>query len=151
MTKEILNQYISLKREIADEQRRIDQMERQIRSMIPKDRQVIDMVSKGKRGKKSLGNIKISGIGDQTAMNRKRAALRSRKAKQELRLSRLETMVCDIEDFINQIEDSETRRIMRLFVIQGYTWKETAVLMGNGYTEEACKQIYSRFVRKFVK
>ena len=151
MNKEILNQYVSLRKEIADEQRRIDQMERQIRSMVPKDRQVTDMVSKGKRGKKSLGNIKISGIGDQTAMNRKRAALRGRKAKQELRLSRLETMVCDIEDFINQIEDSETRRIMRLFVIQGHTWKETADLMGEGYTEEACKQIYSRFVRKAVK
>ena len=151
MNKELLNQYISLKKEIADEQRRIDQMERQIRSMVPKVQQVSDKVSCGKRGKKPLGNVTIRGIGDQTAINRKRAALRSRKAKQELRLAKLETMVCDIEDFINQIEDSETRRIMRLFVIQGHTWKETADLMGNGYTEEACKQIYSRFIRKAVK
>lgn len=148
MTKEILNQYISLKKEIADEQRRIDQMERQIRSMVPRDRQVTDMVSKGKRGKKSLGNIKISGIGDQTAMNRKRAALRGRKAKQELRLAKLETMVCDIEDFIDQIEDSEIRRIMKYFYIDGLSWTQTADAMGEGYTPDGCRKRLKRILVK---
>ncbi len=148
MNKEILNQYISLKKEAADEQRRIDQTEQEIRAMIPKAKQVADKVSCGKRGKKPLGNVTIRGFGDQTAINRKRAALRVRKAKQELRLAKLETMVCDIEDFIDQIEDSEIRRIMKYFYIDGLSWAQTAIAMGEGYTPDGCRKRLKRF---FVK
>ena len=149
MNKEILNQYVSLKKEIDDEQRRIDQMERQIRAMVPKSKQVADKVSCGKRGKKSLGNVTIRGFGDQTTINRRRAALRERKAKQELRLAKLETMVCDAEDFIDQIEDSETRRIMKYFYIDGLSWAQTADAMGDGYTGDACKKKVQRFFKSF--
>lgn len=148
MNKEILNQYVSLRKEIADEQRRTDLMERQIRSMTPKAQQVADKVSCGKRGKKPLGNVTIRGFGDQTVINRKRAALRRRKAKQELRLAKLETMVCDIEDFIDQIEDSEIRRIIKYFYIDGLSWAQTADAMGEGYTPDGCRKRLKRILVK---
>lgn len=148
MNKDILNQYTSLKREISDEQRRIDRLEDAIKSMVPKSQQAADKVSLGKRGKKSLGSVTIRGIGDQTTINRKRAILRNRKAKQELRLAKMEMLVCDMEDYINRINDSEVRRIMKFFYLDGMTWAQTAVAMGDGYTPEACKKKMQRGLKK---
>lgn len=148
MDKEILRQYISIKREIKEEQQRIDRLERQIADMTPKLQTVSDIVTMGKRGKKSLGNVKISGVGDQTLINRKRAALRERKARKELKMSMLERLVCDVEEYIDAIPDSETRRIMRYFYLDGLTWAQTAIAMGEGYSPESCKKKVQRELRR---
>lgn len=148
MDKDILRQYTSLKKEILFETKRIKKMEDDINSAVPADREITDVVTKGKRGKKSLGSVVISGIGDQTSINRKRARLRERKAKQELRLAKIEILTADAEDYINNIPDSETRIIMRLFFLEGKTWNEVAKAMGAGYTGEACKKKVQRELNK---
>lgn len=147
MDKEILRQYYSLRREIKEEEIRISKLERDILNTAPRHVEITDVVTTGKRGKKPLGNIKISGFGDQTAINRKRSMLREHKARKELKLARLEASVCDVEDFIDSIPDSETRRIMRFFYLDGLTWAETAAAMGDGYSADACRMKVKRILR----
>lgn len=148
MDKSILRQCASLKREFADEERRIQEMEAEIQTMAPVWKEVTDVVTKGKRGKKPLGICTIHGNEDNTQINRKRARLRERKAKQELRLVRIENMILDVEEYINDVPDSETRRMMRLFYIEEKTWNEVAEIMGSGYTGEACKKKVQRELGK---
>lgn len=148
MDKSILRQYTSLKKEFEDEDKRIREMDEEIRTTDPNNKEVTDVVTKGRRGKKPLGICTIHGYEDNTAINRKRARLRERKAKQELRLSRIENMILDVEEYVNDIPDSETRRIMRCFFIEGKTWNEAAQAMGEGYTGEACKKKIQRELGK---
>ena len=108
---------------------------------------VTDVVTKGKRGKKPLGTCVIRGENDHSAINRKRARLRERKAKKELHVSRIEMMVADAEEYIYSIDDSELRRITEFYCIDRKNWDEVAEAMGEGYTAEACKQKFSRFMR----
>lgn len=148
MDKSILRQCASLKREFADEEKRIQEMDAEIQTMAPVWKEVTDVVTKGKRGKKPLGICTIHGNEDNTQINRKRARLRERKAKQELRLVRIENMILDVEEYINDVPDSETRRMMRLFYIEEKTWNEVAEIMGSGYTGEACKKKVQRELGK---
>lgn len=147
MDKSILKQYSSLLKEIKDESERVQELEAEIASMRPIDKEVTDVVTKGRRGKKPLGTCVIHGENDHTRINRKRAQLRVRKAKKELHLSQLEVMVADAEEYIYSLEESELRRILIFFCIERKSWDEVAEAMGDGYTAEACKQKYSRFMR----
>lgn len=148
MDKSILKQYVSLNREAQEEEKRISEMDTEIRQMSPDNEEVTDVVTKGRRGKKPLGICTIHGYEDNTAINRKRAKLRERKARQELRLARIENMILDVEEYINDVPNSETRIMMRLFFLQDKTWTEVAAYMGDGYTAEACKKKVQRELGK---
>lgn len=148
MDKGILKQYTNLKKEFQEEEKRISDMESEICNMAPEEKEVTDVVTKGRRGKKPLGVCTIHGFSDNTAINRRRSRLRERKARQELRLCRIENMILDVEEYINDIPDSESRRMMRYFFIEGKTWGEVALSMGNGYTAEACKKKIQRELGK---
>lgn len=78
MDKSILKQYSSMLKEVKDEERRIQDMEAEILAMQPIDREVTDVVTRGKRGKKPLGTCVIRGENDHSSINRKRARLRER-------------------------------------------------------------------------
>ena len=133
--------------EMGAEDKRIMELEKEIDSLNPKKREVSDVVTKGRRGKKPLGTCKIHGFEDYQDLNRKMALLKKRKAQKELHVSELELMVIDVEAYIYSLEDSEIRNILLNFCIDRKSWKEVAEAMGEGYTAEACKKTYSRFMR----
>lgn len=147
MDKSILKQLASLIKEFKDEEARVQELEAEIAAMRPLDKEVTDVVTKGRRGKKPLGTCVIRGENDHTRINRKRAQLRVRKAKKELHLSQIELMVVEAEEYIYSLEESELRRILIFFCIDRKSWDEVAEAMGDGYTAEACKQKFSRFMR----
>ncbi|SEU27677.1 hypothetical protein SAMN05443270_4388 [Lacrimispora sphenoides] len=147
LDKNVLKQYLSIKKEIEAEEIRIDKLQREIDSMIPTEREVTDVVTKGKRGKKPLGICIIRGNGDYQDINKKRTELRERRAKKELHVVDLEKRVIDVETYIYSLEESELRNILLFSCIDGMIWKDVAAAMGEGYTEEACKQKFSRFMR----
>lgn len=147
--KSILRQYTNLVKEAEEEEKRIREMEKEIEIMQPKCKEVTDTVTEGKRGKKPLGLCTIHGYEDHSVINRKRARLREHKAKQELMLAQIENKILDVEEFINDVPDSETRRIMRLFFVGGRTWNEVAKSMGEGYTGDSCKKKIQRELGKF--
>lgn len=145
--KESLKQYIHLCKEFEKEELRIKKMQQDLDAMVPDNKVVTDVVTKGKRGKKPLGICTIRGIDDNT-IRRRRTKLRERKAKQELMLSTLENMIIDAEEYINEVPDSETRQMMRHFFIDGQEWTEVAESMGDGYTADACKKRVQRELAK---
>lgn len=148
MNKEILRQYKSLRMEEEREKRRISAMYEDIMGMNPEWKESMDVVTKGKKGKKPLGLCTIKGCEDNTKINRKRALLRKRKAIQEIRLSEIENMILDVEEYINSVENSEFRILLRMHFIDGKTWEEIAESMGEGYTAEGCKKKIQRFLRE---
>lgn len=145
--KNVLKQYLSIKKEIDAEESRIDKLQREIDEMKPTERMVTDVVTKGKRGKKPLGICIIRGNGDYEEINKKRAELRERKAKKELHVVALEKKVIDVEAYIYRLEESDLRNIIMYSCVDGLSWKEVAEAMGEGYTEEACKKKFSRFMK----
>lgn len=145
--KSIIRQYNSLINEIEAEGKRIDDLEKEIKLLNPKRREVSDIVTKGKRGKKPLGTYKIQGFEDYQELNRKTSLLKKRKAQKELHIAELEMMVINVEAYIYNLNDSEIRNILLYYCIDRKSWKEVAELMGEGYTAEACKKNYSRFLR----
>lgn len=145
--KNILRQFINLCQESENERIRIGKLEQEIDAMEPMDRCVSDVVTKGKRGKKPLGICTVHGNNDNSLINRKREKLRERKAKKELHLVQINNMIIDAEEFIYSVDDSELRRIMIYSCIEQKSWNEVAEAMGEGYTPEACKQKFSRFMR----
>lgn len=145
--KSVLKQYLAIRKEIEAEESRIDKLQREIDSMRPKDREVTDVVTKGKRGKKPLGICIIRGNGDYEDINKKCANLRERRAKKELHVVALERKVIDVEAFLYNMEESELRSIIMYSCVDGMNWKEVAEAMGAGYTEEACKKKFSRFMK----
>ena len=71
MDREAFKNYINLLKEIEENDRRINQLQRQINDMKPKAREVTDIVSCGKRGKKPIATKKIHGFYDHSAINKK--------------------------------------------------------------------------------
>lgn len=146
--KGILKQYASLLNEIIEEEKRIARMQTELDQLRPKVKEVTDIVTKGKRGKKPLGIVKINGMEDYRCLNKKRANLRKRKALKDLHIAQLEQMVIDVETYIYTLPESEMRRILLDYCVDRMTWEETAKEMGEGYTAEMCRQKFSRFIRQ---
>ena len=48
----------------------------------------------------------------------------------------------------HKIEDSEIRRIARFRYIDDLKWKEVAVRMGKGYSEDFCRQKMNDYLKK---
>lgn len=145
MNKELLSQYKNLVREFEMEDGRIKVMEKEIEEMGPDHDAAADVVNRGRKGRRSLGIQVVHGCEDYTRVNRSRAKLRERKARQELRLVNIENTIMDIEEFINSVRDSEIRILLRLYYIEGRSWREAALSMGEGYSEDACKKRVQRF------
>ena len=149
MDKQGLVNYVSILREIAENDRRLEEMRRRIDKMRPAAGHVADTVSRGKRGKKNLGTVRIEGADDYRMINKEKARLRRRIERKHRLLAKLNAQAASAEEYIDGLPDSELRRILTFKCIDGKrTWKEVAEAMGEGYTDEACRKIYSRFLKK---
>ena len=65
----------------------------------------------------------------------------------EGKISEIQISLIDIEIFISSIDDSLTRQIVMYRCCRLKSWQEVADDLGEGYTPEAVRQIYHRFVR----
>ena len=111
-----------------------------------------DTVSRGKRGKKPLGTVRISGFpvpeyqGIVEQLKRRNKLLKA----EELKLAKL---ACEAEGFIASISDIEMRNILSFHYIEGMTWAQVAysmnVLYNNKiYTSDSCRVKHERFLKK---
>ena len=142
--KNVLEQYTSIKKEIADLERMITDSNRKIKRY---EKQVVSDTVTGTRSDMTIGPIKITGIAQQY-IDRENNLNHKRTQKMEVFKKRLEKMVDEVEDYIQSIEDSEIRRIARLRYIEDLNWRQVAVRMGRGYTESACRKKIERFLQK---
>lgn len=152
MDKSILSEYADMKEEIkdlrrriADDQKRIDQLRRTI---------VTDSVSCGKKGKKPIRTVKIKGF-PKVEIERRVALMEKRQAKLQMLETDLVEKQMQAEEYIQSIEKSELRIMFRLYYIDSLTWYQVALRMNQmfpkrrvKYTEDNCKQRHKRYLEK---
>lgn len=150
LEKMILVEYADMKEEIKDLRKRIQKLESEIGRL--ENSIVTDSVSCGKKGKKSLGTVKISGVPN-GLISRKRTTLAARRALLVEREAKLLELMNEAEEYINSIEKSELRMMFEFYYIDDLTWCQVAQRMNHAfpkrrikYTEDNCRMRHNRFL-----
>lgn len=152
MDRNILIEYADMKEEIKDLRRRIEQNKKELSRL--NGQVVMDSVSCGKKGKKPLGTVKITGR-PVTAISRKESLLNKRIRRLEELEEELLELTIQVDEYIETIEKSELRIIFRLYYIDDLTWYQVALRMNQNfpkrkvkYTEDNCRMRHNRFLEK---
>ena len=153
MNKDILQQYLHTRARIKYLCTQAEKLRHKINRLMYTDYGIAgDTVSRGKRGKKPLGTVRISGFpvpeyqGIVEQLKRRNKLLKA----EELKLAKL---ACEAEEFIASISDIEMRNILSFHYIEGMTWAQVAysmnVLYNNKiYTSDSCRVKHERFLKK---
>lgn len=144
MDKSIIEQYADMIAEREDLQKRIKEAELKIKDLCKET--VADSVTLGRHGKKPLGRKVIRG-NPSPEIARKRAALRKYKAQFKAAEIRIDDMIVDVQQFIDEIEISRIRRMFRYRFIDQLTWQQVAFRMGKHHTAESCRKTVERFMK----
>jgi len=143
LTKDILIQYSELVEEVKDLRKRIDNIERQI-DKIETEGNVIDSVKGGYGG---IQHFKIEGFPD-PEYSKKKTRLYLNKAQLESAELELLELTNQVEDYIQSIDNSRMRRIIRYRVIDGLTWYQVAQKMGGRTTDESARKEFDRYMEE---
>lgn len=131
MTKAELSQYRSIAAEIVENEERI--RESTLRDSV-----------RGSSSEFPYTSHTVSIEGTDSSDDNSRLMKRQDKLKRQKRR---------IEDFIDNIPDSETRRIFRYRYIVGkrrWSWQKIAVEIGGGNTSDGVRMIHNRYLEKVV-
>lgn len=140
--KQKLTQYVDLKKEIDELHTRKVKTESDI-ARIKEECEVIDTVTGGLGGTQ---HFKIEGF-PTPLYERKEELLFKLVIKLDQAERKRLNALCEIEDFIENIEDSHIRRIISLRFIDGLSWSEVASHMGSGYTEDSVRMSMNRYLK----
>lgn len=148
----ILEQYCELRQEIKDLRERINQGEKHLRKI--EEEGVVSDTVKGTRKDGTIGPIKITGY-PIPERDRVKGMIRKRNAKLHITEEELQEALNAVDDFINQIPQSDLRMIFRFYYIDDMTWPQVALNM-NGrfpkrrtkYTEDNCRMRHNRYLEK---
>lgn len=141
ITKELLSQYTSLLKEREEVEASIDRLERRI-AKLESEGTVIDSVKGGYGG---IQRFVIEGFPNDDIEIR-RSLLRIRKQHLEILDNRILAQINEIEAFMNSIQNSQIRVIVRLRYIENLQWEDVASRFGVGYTEDAVKKMFYRYL-----
>ena len=149
MDKNILIEYADMKEEIKDLRRRIEQNKKELSRL--NGLTVVDSVSRGKKGKKSLGMVKITGR-PVTAISQKESLLNKRIRRLEELEEELLELTIQVDEYIETIEKSELRMIFRLYFLDDLSYPKVADQMNRRfpkrrikYTDENIKKKIQRY------
>ena len=152
MDKNVLIQYVDMKEEIKDLRRRIHENERELAKL--ENMIVTDSVTRGKRGKKPLGTVKITGR-PTAAIALKQKLLKKRNDRLTALEAELLELTNQAEEYIETIPKSELRIMFRLYYIDDLTWYQVALQMNQKFpkrsikcTEDNCRMRHNRFLEK---
>ena len=143
MEKNILKQYDSVLKEIAETNRRIREIQNKIDRM-EKEGTVTDSVSGGYGGTQ---HFKIEGLPTKE-YNRQKSLLLARQLRLENLKKKLKNMIEGVETYVFNMDDSECRRAATFKYIDKMSWKEVAEQMGKGYTADGCRMMVERYIKK---
>lgn len=155
MDKEVLVEYADMKEEIKDLRRRIDEDNRAIERL--RNSVVADSVTCGRKGKKPLRTVKIQGRPRVLIERKERIINRSKVLLESKEIDLLEKQT-EVEEYIQQIEKSEIRMLMRFYYIDDLNWVQVAHRMNQmypkkrkPYTDDSCRCKHNRYLDKFEK
>lgn len=140
--KHILDQYTDIRREEQDLIRRIQSLDAQILNIEMSDL-VVDTVSLGKRGKRVIGKARIEGV-PVKAYSQRKTELRRLKQKLAKKDADLLAKMNEVEDYIDGIDDSRIRQLLRHRFIDNMSWKEISKVMYE--TEESARKAVERYL-----
>lgn len=156
MKKSILEQYSDSKARVKYLEQSVDKLEKKIELMKKENQEVADVVTCGKKGKRTLGVVKITGIPlpeyeklFRILENRKRCL---QKEEQDL----LE-LTGKVEEYIAGIDNVEIRTILSLYYIDDLNWIQVSHRMNGlyqkrkAYTDSSCRCKHERFLEKVLK
>lgn len=150
MTKHILEQYADCMARVKYLRDSISRISNKL-ARLEKEGAAVDSVSCGKKGKRPLKNVVISGFPQQEhdrlceLLARREEGLK--REEQELLQLTLKT-----EEYISSIPNKEMRNIMSLYYVEELNWVQVAQRM-NGlyrkktYTESSCRNKHERFLK----
>lgn len=143
MDKKVLKEYADIKRERDDVKRRIRQTEKELAKY--DDRyQVQDSVSGGAGGNQ---HYTIKGF-PYPEYERKRSLLMARKLRLEKLEKKLDETMEEVEQFIDSLEDSRKRLILRYRYMDELSWRAIAKKMGPGNNEDTIRMEIRRFLKE---
>ena len=142
MTREELNQYADLRKELEETKQRIKDTEKQI-LRLEQMGTVKDTVKGGMGG---IQHFVIEGV-PLGIYSKKKAILTARKEMLREQSIKYEQMTNDIMEFIKNIPDSHTRRVFTLRFVDGLRWQDVAEKIGGGNTESGVKKIFERYMK----
>ena len=73
------------------------------------------------------------------------------KNRLQRRLEELMDKREEIEEYIDNIDDSQIRMIMTLRYINGLSWGQVAEHIGGGNTADSVRMMHNRFLKKYKK
>lgn len=137
MTKKTLKQYLYIKREIKDLEKRIKNLEK-------KSDIVSDTVMSSEGFPYTQHAVGISGVNEKkyTLLERYNIRLKVFKTK-------LEKLTVEVEEFIQTVDDSELRQILRYRYHDNYSWVKIMHLMDYESEDKARKKC-ERFLEKIA-
>ena len=142
MKKHILEQYTDIRREEQNLIRRIQSLDAQLLN-IEMSALVVDTVSLGKRGKRVIGKARIEGVPVKAYQQRK-TELQRLKRKLVEKDAELLKMLNEVEDYIDAIDDSRIRQIMRYRFIDNMTWEEISEVVYD--SKESARKAIERYL-----
>lgn len=150
--RELLEQYSAALSRIKLLRQKVFNLERRIERMNTEGYYVSDVVSCGRKGKKPLGTVRVSGF-----PHEKYSQMIGQLKKQKDRLMEEEQelleLVTKVEEYISAIKDIEMRSILTLYYVEDMNWVQVANRMNNfskrnKYTEGSCRLKHDRFLEK---
>lgn len=152
MDKTILSKYSDAKARIKQLRRTTEKLKDRLERLESTEYGMVsDTVSKGKRGKKPLGTVKITGF-DVPKYQRTREQLKLRKEILRYQETNLLQLTNQVEEFIADIQDIELQNILTLYYIEDLMWMQVAYCMNElykdrNYTTDSCRKKHERFLK----
>lgn len=153
--KKLLEQYSAALSRVKLLRQKILEREDQIEKMNVKGYCVSDVVSCGRKGKKPLGTVRVSGFPFEKYGQMLRQLKKQKNKLMEEEQELLE-LITKVEEYISTINDIEMRSILTLYYVDDLNWVQVASRM-NGfyrkkkYTESSCRRKHDRFLEKNKK
>lgn len=140
----LLEQLSSMREEVKEHRIRVCQIQQEIQRMDAGEVVVSDSVTCGKKGKKPLKIVKITGFPkpyyhQRIALFHQRVQLLEKKEQALLKL------IVKAEEEIESIKDSRMRRILTMRYLDGLSWVQVAHKMGGKATADSCRKQVERF------
>ena len=143
ITKDILAQYCDLRKEVKDVRKRVQKLKDDL-ARLEKEGNVIDCVKGGNGG---IQSYKIEGF-PYPEYTRKKTALITRMAILSYMEAELLELANGVEEYIQSIDSSRIRRILRYRYIDDLSWIRVALSMGGSSTEDSVRKEHDRFLER---
>lgn len=155
MTKHILEQYSDAVARIRLLRISVKNLEYKISEMNKKGYYVTDVVTRGRKGKKSLGTVTLKGFPEKE-YNKVCRTLKKRKSKLMHEEQKLLELTVKVEEYISKLEDIEMRNILTLYYVENLTWVQVAhelnaIDKSKEYTSDSCRCKHERFFKNIYR